>query len=78
MDGCLKNSAKHWESVARSNLKRIDQLEEALKESVELQSHYAGLLNFHDGGERILFENVDEWMHQLRSLKEIKDDKRRI
>ena len=70
MAGCLDNPAEHWESVARSNFKRIDQLEEALKESVKLQSHYAKLLNMYDGGERMQFNNADEWVDRLRSLKE--------
>ena len=66
----LANPAEHWESVARSNFKRIDQLEEALKELVNLQSHYAKLLNMYDGGERLQFNNADEWVDRLRSLKE--------
>ena len=70
MADCLANPAEHWESVARSNFKRIDQLEEALKESVKLQSHYAQLLNMHDGGERLQFNNADEWVDRLRSLKD--------
>ena len=69
----MANPAKHWEGVARSNFKRIDQLEEALKESVKLQSHYAKLLNMYDGGERLQFNNADEWVDRLRSLK-MKDD----
>ena len=72
MAGAIANPAEHWESVARSNFKRIDQLEAALKESVKLQSHYAGLLNMHDGGERLQFNNADEWVDRIRSLKEKK------
>ena len=74
MDDCLDNPAEHWESVAKSNFKYIDQLEEALKESVKLQSHYAKLLNMYDGGERLQFENADEWVDRLRSLGEKKED----
>ena len=66
----LANPAEHWESVARNNFKRIDQLEEALEESVKLQSHYAKILNMYDGGERLQFNNADEWVDRLRSLKE--------
>lgn len=43
-------------------------LSSALRESLKLQSHYAKLLNTHDGGERIMFESfdcVDQWMKQL-------------
>ena len=65
----MENPAEHWESVARGNFKRIDHLEEALKESIKIQSHYAKLLNMHDGGERIEFQTVDEWVDRLQSLK---------
>ncbi len=37
----------------------------ALGESVKLQSHYAQLLNMHDGGERIGFTDADEWIARL-------------
>jgi hypothetical protein len=40
---------------------------EALELSVRLQAHYASLLNMHDGGERIVFATVDEWLARLRS-----------
>ena len=63
-----KNPAKFWEERARSSWEQIDIMEEALKESVKLQSHYAKLLNMYDGGERMQFNNADEWMDRLRSL----------
>lgn len=50
-----------------------EQLEHALEESVTLQAHYAGLLNQHDGGERIEFKNAEEWMERL----EIPPDQRK-
>ena len=37
----------------------------ALRESVMLQSHYAGLLNMHDGGERIICSSAEEWLARL-------------
>jgi len=37
----------------------------ALDESVKLQSHYAMLLNMHDGGERIGFEDGQAWVDRL-------------
>ena len=39
-----------------------EKLEEALDESVELQSHYAGLFYAYDGGKRSKFQNTDEWI----------------
>lgn len=36
-----------------------------LEESVTLQSHYAALLNAHDGGRRILFKNAKDWLARL-------------
>jgi len=50
-------------------MKFENKLKEALEESVKLQSHYAGILNMYDGGERMQFKNADEWMKRLESLK---------
>lgn len=44
----------------------LDDLRTALEESVKLQSHYAELLNMHDGGRRIGFANADAWIRRLR------------
>jgi hypothetical protein len=41
-------------------------LEVALHESVKLQSHYAELLNMHDGGHRITFRDAAAWIARLR------------
>lgn len=53
------------------NITRAELLE-ALKESVKLQSHYAELLNMYDGGERIIFNNADNWIKRLEYLKKQK------
>jgi len=37
----------------------------ALEESVKLQSHYAELLNMHDGGERRTFPHATDWLERL-------------
>jgi hypothetical protein len=37
----------------------------ALAASVKLQSHYATLLNAHDGGERITFSHLADWIARL-------------
>ena len=47
---------------------QCDELEYALQESVKLQSHYAGLLNMHDGGKRLMFGDTEAWLNRLRSL----------
>lgn len=49
---------------------RVAELEAALKQSVELQSHYAELLNMHDGGHRLPFANVEAWLDRLAALKD--------
>jgi hypothetical protein len=41
----------------------------ALEESVKLQSHYATLLNQHDGGERTTFADAHAWIQRLRDVK---------
>lgn len=43
----------------------IAQLQHALKESVWLQSHYAELLNQHDGGRRLTFNSADDWLARI-------------
>lgn len=52
-----------------------DQIIHALRESVKLQSHYADLLNMHDGGERIVFKDVEEWLERLEMLSMKRGDK---
>ena len=47
----------------------IDRLRQALKESVKLQSHYADLLNMHDGGQRIRFADADAWIRRLEGQR---------
>jgi hypothetical protein len=41
----------------------------ALRESVNLQGHYAQLLNMWDGGERIEFRSAEEWLDLLEFLR---------
>jgi hypothetical protein len=43
----------------------IDELRLALEESVQLQSHYAQILNMHDGGQRLAFANAAAWIQRL-------------
>lgn len=44
----------------------VGELRIALEESVKLQSHYAELLNMHDGGGRIGFDDAAAWIARLR------------
>jgi hypothetical protein len=46
------------------------ELLDALEASVKLQSHYAKLLNMHDGGKRLGFGSAAEWLRRLRELRE--------
>jgi len=57
------------EAIAELNrLKRhISTTDAALQESVQLQSHYAKLLNQYDGGARMVF-TVESWMDRLAAL----------
>lgn len=49
----------------------LDALEElkvmriALHQSLQLQSHYAELLNAHDGSHRIGFKTTEEWLKKI-------------
>lgn len=49
-------------------IERIATLWEAIDKSVQLQSHYAGLLNLHDGGGRRQFEDAHSWLVRLDEL----------
>jgi hypothetical protein len=42
---------------------------DALEASVKLQSHYAELLNMHDGGTRLTFRDAYRWMARLREIR---------
>ena len=44
-------------------------LRAALVESIKLQSHYAQLLNQFDGGQRLQFAGVDDWMERCRAMR---------
>jgi hypothetical protein len=55
----------------REALAWIDELEAALVASVELQSHYAALLNRHDGGQRLTFKTMDAWLARLAELEDL-------
>ena len=44
----------------------VEELEVALAASVDLQAHYAKLLNQYDGGQRIAFSSVEAWVARLR------------
>ncbi len=46
--------------------KAMEEIQNALEESVKLQSHYAKLLNAWDGGQRIGFKSAKEWIQRLR------------
>lgn len=45
-----------------------DELKDALRRSVALQSHYAKLLNHYDGGKRMVFVDEDAWIARLKVI----------
>jgi hypothetical protein len=55
--------------LAAQRIEEIEKISEALGESLNIQAHYAALLNQYDGGKRLVFRNVDEWMSRLAALK---------
>ena len=54
-----------WKAAYEQSADSAHELMLALIESVKLQSHYAGLLNMHDGGERMQFSCPAEWIERL-------------
>lgn len=66
----LTDHIKVCEKHPMSELQRENaDLKIALRESVKLQAHYAGLLNQWDGGKRMIFESAEEWIARLRETK---------
>jgi len=66
---------EYWRCLVSDRDKRIEAqserlvvMEGALQQSVELQGHYAMLLNMYDGGRRIEFKSADEWLARLAVL----------
>ena len=64
------------EDMPRGHMRAVQATEErtkalvyALAESIKLQSHYAVILNGYDGGKRLQFASVEEWLTRLESLK---------
>jgi hypothetical protein len=57
-----------WAEIAEV-FKQAARTKAGLEESVKLQSHYADLLNMYDNGERLQFENADEWLLRLDQMK---------
>ena len=61
----IQEDAERRLKESRETHRYFKDLLSALKESLKLQSHYAKLLNMHNGGERAGFEGhdaVDQWM----------------
>ena len=54
-----------WKEGYELAFKRNDKLLKALDESVKLQSHYAGVLNAWDGGQRRQFSGAADWYQRL-------------
>lgn len=55
-----------WKEAYEQCAETQHELMLALIESVKLQSHYAVLLNMHDGGERKQFPCVADWIQRLK------------
>ena len=74
IQAAAKRTGGYSRSVIADDLRevvaRVAKLEAALQQSVELQSHYAELLNMHDGGQRLTFANAETWLDRLAVLKD--------
>lgn len=69
-ESCVKHAVGQWlceiAGLYGPDVDAVPVLVKALQESVKLQSHYANVLNMHDGGERRQFGDVEEWINRLR------------
>jgi hypothetical protein len=68
-------AAESTEKVLGIVADNVDKMRHALKESVFLQSHYAGLLNQYDGGQRLQFADADAWMDRIDEVKAFTADR---
>lgn len=69
-NGCGPLRSLTWRESDEQTTKNLMRVLEALEASVRLQSHYAQMLNMHDGGERLTFEHPTEWMNRLDAIAE--------
>ena len=65
-EACAGLSTFELEAIGEGGVKR---LQDALTQSVVLQSHYAKLLNEHDGGKRAVFTDPKSWLERLEKIK---------
>lgn len=71
---CIEDTPLGSYESSHSHICDVDELLQvliALEESLKLQTHYAKLLNMHDGGKRIGFETVDAWLERLEEVKKL-------
>lgn len=61
----VRDRIRKLAAALRAATERAERAEAALAESVNLQSHYASLLNQWDGGSRIVFRDVAHWLDRL-------------
>lgn len=56
----------------------LTRLSDALAQSIQLQAHYAELLNMHDGGHRIIFPTVEAWLERLQHVERLQERLRNV
>lgn len=61
------------QKAALAGIENPEAVRSALERSVALQSHYAKLLNAHDGGQRMTFDSAQEWIARLHALEKFDD-----
>jgi hypothetical protein len=64
--------ARSYIEAGEADQEQNRHLKIALEESLKLQTHYAELLNMYDGGLRIGFKTIDEWVDRLKVTGKIK------
>ena len=68
-DGCFWRWCPSCGSSSKPKyLLDLEKLHYALEQSVQLQSHYAFLLNSYDDGKRLTFKDAQEWLARLDQL----------
>lgn len=58
-------AADYADAVMKQFNGRHPRVLKALERSLEVQSHYARLLNDYDGGERMTFNSAEAWIERL-------------
>ena len=72
----LTNEVKQLRAMLSAAINTIGKLKTALDISIKFQNHYANILNMYDGGERLTFANIYDFIARLKINEEINEERK--